>query len=112
NAGTPSSNDANRSEAHEQRIGKDAEQRASQSGHHIRSIGEPMAKELVIAIFEIRTDERNLETGVLEQFDERGSRVEDQMRTEVLRKAPALGQEIQQALGIKRGQKQKTPRLE
>ena len=53
-----------------------------------------MTKELVIAIFEIRTDERNLETGVLEQFDECGSRVEDQMRAKVLRQALALGQEI------------------
>jgi hypothetical protein len=40
--------------------------------------GDPVAQELVIAIFEVRADVGDLESGMLEQLDERRAGVEDQ----------------------------------
>src|SRR5438309_2401938 len=82
--------DADRSGADQQRIGKDPQDGMHQRRKQREARRNPVAQDLVIAIFEGWRHGYDLEAGVLEQLDQRRARIENQMRTEVVRHSNAL----------------------
>src|ERR1043165_7786011 len=109
-AAAAAGHDADRSRGDRQRIGKNFEERADQRADD----GMPrqaVADELVVAVLERRADADDLEAGVLEQLDQRGARIEDQMRAEVVGHVPPLGKEIQQSLRIECRQQQQAAEI-
>src|ERR1041385_3016427 len=74
--------------------------------------GEPMAEELVIAVFEIRNDGLDLEAGVLQQLDQRGARIEDQMGAEVVHHPLPLGEQVEKAFGVEGGEEERSARFQ
>src|SRR5437763_13972155 len=68
---------ADRAGAEQQRIGKKPQKRVRRERGTRPARGDPMAQITALAVLEVGPDGVDLEAGVLEQFDERGSRVED-----------------------------------
>src|SRR5687768_16758066 len=74
--------------------------------------GQPMPKELVVAILEVGADVGDLESGVLEQLDESGARVKNEMSAEVLRHPLSLRRQVNQPLRVEGRQEKHAPGLE
>src|SRR5258706_91372 len=111
-SGAALGHDSDRPGGNQERIREDFQQHPNDRRQPWPTHGDGVPQKTVIAIRQLRTDADDLESGVLEQLDERGARVEDEVRAEVLRHPPPLGDEVDQAFRIKGRQQQHTAGLE
>src|SRR5205814_9918087 len=96
--------DADRPGADQKRVRKDPQDCVNKRGEHREARGHPVAQELVIAVLERWRDGNDLEAGMLQKLDQRRSRIENQVRTEVVRHPNPFADQIEQSLRVERRQ--------